>query len=119
MLMKMQISRIMLLPIAAILVLTMASCSPKGNASTAFWVRGNCDMCKATIEEGLNGTPGVATASYDLDAHMLHVDYDSTLIDVKGLHAACAAAGYETKEQPAVEQAYADLPKCCKKPADQ
>ncbi len=117
--MKTQISRLLLLPVTAVLLLTMASCSPKGNASTAFWVRGNCEMCKATIEEGLSGTPGVAAATYDLDAHMLHVDYDSTQINLKGLHAACAAVGYETKEQAAGEQAYAELPKCCKKPADQ
>jgi periplasmic mercuric ion binding protein len=97
----------------------LAGCGAQGNADAAFWVRGNCEMCKATIEDALHAQPGVASATYDLEAHTLHVRYDSTQITESKLHAACAGAGYETKVQPAQTQAYADLPKCCKKPADQ
>jgi periplasmic mercuric ion binding protein len=97
----------------------LTGCGKPYNASTEFWVRGNCDMCKATIEKAVNATDGVANASYDVDAHQLHVDYDSTKVNLAGLHAACASAGYETKNTPAIQAAYADLPVCCKKPEDQ
>jgi periplasmic mercuric ion binding protein len=109
---------VLLLPFL-VLASVWSGCSNKGNASTEFWVRGNCEMCKATIEGALAATPGVASAVYDLDAHTLHVDYDSTKVTISGLHAACAGAGYESKVQSAEPQAYANLPTCCKKPEDQ
>lgn len=108
-----------LLLAALSIVILLSGCGPKGNASTEFWVRGNCEMCKETIETAVKGTPGVAQAEYDLESHTLHVDFDSTKVNVSKLHAACAGAGYETKTTPAENEAYAELPKCCKKPADQ
>lgn len=89
-----------------------------GNSSAEFWVRSNCEMCKETIETALNNTDGVAHAELNLDNHMVKIDFDSTKVNVAGLHKACAGAGYETKETPAVETAYQDLPKCCKKMED-
>jgi copper chaperone CopZ len=76
-------------------------------------------MCEKTIETALNATEGVASADYDLGAHMLIVSYDSNAIGLEGLHHACASAGYETRLQPAVPAAYGALPKCCKKMSDQ
>jgi periplasmic mercuric ion binding protein len=109
---------LLLLPALATLV-WLPGCGAKGNASAEFWVRGNCEMCKATIEASLTANPGVAAADYQIETQTLHVDYDSTQVNLAGLHAACASAGYETKTQAAQEKAYAELPKCCKKPEDQ
>jgi copper chaperone CopZ len=111
--------KFLLLSMASLLLLLLAACSPKGNATTSFWVRGNCEMCEATIEKALGATPGVVQADYDLATHTLNVEYDSAQVAVDGLHKACAAAGYDTKLATATAQAYADLPKCCKKPEDQ
>lgn len=97
------------------LAIHLSGCTAKGNAHAEFWVRGNCDMCKETIEKALKGTKGVTEATYDLDAHTAIVDYDSSQVDVTGLHQACANAGYETKVSPASADAYEALPKCCKK----
>jgi periplasmic mercuric ion binding protein len=110
---------IIILLLGLSLATLLTACGPSGNASTSFWVRGNCDMCKETIEGAAKATPGVASAVYDLEAHMLQIDYDSTKVTIPQLHAACAGAGYDTKIQTAESEAYADLPKCCKKPADQ
>lgn len=107
------------LAMGSLLIVSLAGCGAKGNASTAFWVRGNCDMCKATIEKALSSTDGVASAGYDLAANTLQVEYDSTKVTVDGLHKACAKAGYDTKLVLADLGAYSDLPKCCKKPEDQ
>lgn len=96
----------------------LSGCGKPSNSSAEFWVRSNCEMCKETIETALNNTEGVAVAELNLDNHMIKIDFDSTKIDLQGLHKACANAGYETKEVAAIETAYQNLPKCCKKPED-
>lgn len=103
----------------ALLALLLGACTAKDSAHAEFWVRGNCEMCQATIEKALGGTPGVLSAKYDLDKHMAVVDYDSTKVTAAQLEAACAGAGYETKGAPAIATAYDALPKCCKRPEDQ
>lgn len=106
-----------ILPFVAILFL-LSSCGDSGNAQTEFWVRGNCDMCKENIETALNEVAGVASASYDLESHMANISYDSTKVIPGDLHQAIANAGYDTKEITAIQAAYDELPKCCKKPED-
>ncbi len=108
----------MLTILGSMLALSGCSAGATSNSSAEFWVRSNCEMCKETIETALNGTEGVAHAELNLDNHMIKVDFDSSKVDVAGLHKACASAGYETKETPHVETAYQDLPKCCKKMED-
>lgn len=95
------------------------SCSDAvANSETEFWVRGNCDMCRETIETALNSVEGVASASYDLENHQASVSFDSLKTNPAALEAAVAAAGYDTKDQQALPEAYTALPKCCKKPKD-
>lgn len=94
------------------------ACADQGNASVDFWVRGNREMCKKTIETALNAQVGVSSATYDVEAHTAHVRYDSTRITPAALHKACAAVGYETKVEAASVSAYDALPKCCKKVED-
>jgi copper chaperone CopZ len=103
---------------SASLFLVLVGCGPTGNASSEFWVRGNCNMCKSNIEEAVSAVKGVANVDYDLETNLVLVSYDSTQVDVNALHLACAGAGYDTKLEKAVAEAYEDLPKCCKKPAD-
>ena len=103
------------------LVLTMiiAGCTANvGNAEHEFWVRGNCDMCKATIETALSDVDGVASATYDLDNHAATVSYDSTKTSPEAFYTAVSEAGYDTRKEKAVVAAYQALPTCCKKPED-
>lgn len=98
----------------------LQSCSEtKANAETKFWVRGNCEMCKKTIETALNDVSGVAAASYNLAANEAVISFDSAQTDVDALHQAVANAGYETQSILADPGAYNDLPLCCKKKEDQ
>jgi len=98
----------------------LQSCSEtKANAETKFWVRGNCEMCKKTIETALNETSGVAAATYNLSANEAVISFDSTQIDIEALHKTVADAGYETQSTLADPGAYNDLPLCCKKKEDQ
>ena len=112
-------NRFFLLLLPIVIGLAMPACSSvSANSETEFWVRGNCDMCKKTIETALGDIEGVASADYDLDANVAKISFDSSLTDQSSLMNAVAAAGYETKTTAADPNAYEDLPKCCKKPED-
>ena len=47
-----------------------------GMAETSFGVRGNCGMCKTTIEKAANGVAGVANATWDVDQKKIDVSFD-------------------------------------------
>jgi mercuric ion binding protein len=80
----------------------------------AFGVRGNCGMCKSTIEKAAKGVEGVFKATWDVDKKNVEVSFDDTKTDVLSIHNAIAASGYDTEEVAGSEQAYKDLPGCCK-----
>ena len=42
----------------------------------SFGVRGNCGMCKNTIEKAANGVEGVASANWDVDKKKIDVSFD-------------------------------------------
>lgn len=82
-------------------------------AETTFGVRGNCGMCKKTIEKAANSVEGVASANWDIDLKKIDVTYDDTKTDDMAIHNAIAASGYDTDQVAGSEDAYKDLPKCC------
>ncbi|MEX0998176.1 MAG: heavy-metal-associated domain-containing protein [Flavobacteriaceae bacterium] len=82
-------------------------------AETTFGVRGNCGMCKRTIEEAANSLEGVATASWDVDRKKIHVSYDKEVVDEMKIHKAIAASGYDTDQIEGDAGAYEKLPECC------
>lgn len=99
------------------MALVQTACS-SANAESEFWVRGNCEMCKQTIETALTSVDGVSSAEYNLENNMASVAFDSAKVDEKKLSQAVANAGYDTKGFKASQAAYQELPKCCKKPED-
>ena len=44
----------------------------------SFGVRGNCGMCKSTIEKAAKGVGGVANANWDVDKKRIDVSFDDT-----------------------------------------
>ena len=85
-------------------------------ATTAisFGVRGNCGMCKRTIEKAANSVGGVMNAIWDVDQKKIAVSFDESKIDAMAIHTAIAASGYDTEKVAGNEVAYEDLPGCCK-----
>jgi copper chaperone CopZ len=79
----------------------------------SFGVRGNCGMCKTTIEKAANGVDGVAKASWDVDKKKIDVTFDDTKTEVMAIHNAIAASGYDTEKVSGSEEAYKNLPGCC------
>ena len=80
----------------------------------SFGVRGNCGMCKSTIEKAANSVEGVASANWDVDKKKIDVSFDDTKTDAMTIHKAIAASGYDTEKVAGNEEAYDGLPGCCK-----
>ena len=80
----------------------------------SFGVRGNCGMCKNTIEKAANGVEGVSKATWDVDKKKIDVSFNDTKTDAMAIHNAIAASGYDTEKVAGSEEAYKDLPGCCK-----
>ncbi|WP_147677778.1 heavy-metal-associated domain-containing protein [Algibacter pacificus] len=83
-------------------------------ADISFGVRGNCGMCKKTIEKAANKVEGVANATWDVDKKKIDVSFDDTKTDAMAIHNAIAASGYDTEKVAGSEEAYSNLPGCCK-----
>lgn len=82
-------------------------------AETSFGVRGNCGMCKKTIEKAATGIDGVTKAEWDKDKKKIDVAFDASKTNEMAIHKAIAASGYDTEKVAGDEAAYKDLPGCC------
>jgi mercuric ion binding protein len=83
-------------------------------AAISFGVRGNCGMCKATIEKAANVVEGVSKATWSVDEKKIDVSFDDSKTDAMAIHTAIAASGYDTEKVSGSEEAYENLPGCCK-----
>ncbi|MBU3822059.1 heavy-metal-associated domain-containing protein [Flavobacteriaceae bacterium XHP0103] len=81
--------------------------------TTSFGVRGNCEMCKKTIENAANGVEGVANADWNVEQKKIEVSFDGSKTNEMAIHKAIAASGYDTDKVLGNEQAYNGLPSCC------
>ncbi|QYJ69348.1 heavy-metal-associated domain-containing protein [Flavobacterium litorale] len=79
----------------------------------SFGVRGNCGMCKNTIEKSVNSVKGVTKANWDVEKKKIDVAFDETKTNAMAIHKAIAASGYDTEKVAGNEEAYKDLPGCC------
>ena len=118
-----------ILSVAVIMAIGVTSCKNKTNqkeetkteisnvvvsAHESFGVRGNCGMCKKTIEKAANSVTGVAMATWDVDKKKIEVSFDDSKTDLKTIHNAIASSGYDTEKVAGSEEAYNELPGCCK-----
>ncbi|HZW63757.1 MAG TPA: heavy-metal-associated domain-containing protein [Flavobacteriaceae bacterium] len=78
-----------------------------------FGVRGNCGMCKKTIEKAANSVDGVTRASWDKDKKKIDISFETSKTSEMAIHKAIAASGYDTDKIPGNEDAYKNLPNCC------
>ena len=78
----------------------------------SFGVRGNCGMCKTTIEKAALSVDGVEEASWSITSKILDVKTASNLDSIK-IHEAVANSGYDTELVLAVDENYNNLLGCC------
>ncbi|WP_010522577.1 heavy-metal-associated domain-containing protein [Aquimarina agarivorans] len=84
------------------------------STETTFGVRGNCGMCKSTIEKAANGIQGVSKAIWNVDKKKIDVSFDASKTNLDAIHNAISASGYDTDKVMGSESAYENLPACCK-----
>ena len=82
-------------------------------ASISFGVRGNCGMCKKTIEKAVNSLEGISKANWDVDKKKMDVSFDDSKTNEMAIHNAIAASGYDTEKVSADLDAYNGLAGCC------
>ena len=79
----------------------------------SFGVRGNCSLCKTTIEAAANSVEGVTIATWDVKKKKIEVSFDDTKTNAMAIHKAIAASGYDTEKVSGSDTAYQSLPDCC------
>ena len=77
-----------------------------------------CSACQHTITEGLKELEGVQTTYVNLNEEKVLVKYDKTRITLGDLKQTIGKLGYQAGDAPADEEAYNNLPGCCKLPED-
>ena len=78
-------------------------------------VKGNCGMCKTTIEKAVKDLDFVENAEWGIKTKILDVEFiDSVNFDLDALNSAINQSGYETMNTAADQTAYDGLPMCCK-----
>ena len=84
-----------------------------GNETT-FGVKGNCKMCKKTIETAALSLDGVHKAVWDVESKQIDLVYDDQLVELMTIHNTIANSGYSTELVDLNKEAYDNLPMCCK-----
>ena len=100
-----------ILSIAVAMLFAVTSFAQSTDAS--FGVRGNCEMCKATIEKAATSIAGVTKAVWDKENKKIDVSFDTSKTSVKDIETAIAGAGYDTENIKGSTEAYAALSGCC------
>ena len=80
---------------------------------TSFAVKGNCKMCKKTIETSAMSLDGVLKANWDVKTKQIDLVYDDQLVELMTIHNTIAASGYSTELVDLNQEAYDNLPLCC------
>jgi periplasmic mercuric ion binding protein len=75
-------------------------------------VWGNCDMCKKNIETAAKNA-GATSASWNTETKILAFSFNSGKSSNQKIQKAIAAAGYDTKDFTASDDAYNKLHFCC------
>jgi len=95
-------------------MMSVSSYAQNKNAKATIEVDGVCLMCKERIEKASIKTKGVKSAVWNVKTHELNLIYDERKTDLNTIQEGIAAAGHDTKEIIATEEAYATVHPCCK-----
>lgn len=100
--------------ILLIFILGLISCnSTSGSLKTeTFKVWGNCDKCKATIENAA-GLDGVKEKNWNVESTLMTVKFDTTLVTLDAIEQAIAKSGYDNDGYYGDDYAYGKLEACC------
>ena len=85
------------------------------SADYSIGVKGNCGMCKFTIEQAVKDLDFVKKAEWGIKSKILDITFENSKIyNLDILNKAINDSGYETMNSTANQTAYDNLPGCCK-----
>lgn len=76
-------------------------------------VRGNCEECKARIENAAD-IKGVKLCLWNEDTQVATITYKTDKVSKEQIEKAIAASGHDAGQVKANDKSYAKLPSCCK-----
>lgn len=103
----------MILCFAFMMAIGITTSFAQETTNATFGVRGNCGMCKSTIEKSGNTVDGLETIVWDGIKKEVSVSFDNTKTTIEAIHKAIANSGYDTDKVPGNEESYKNLPGCC------
>ena len=103
-----------MLSLIALAVLSITMVFAQTGKKEKFKVAGNCDMCEKRIEEAAKSVNGIFSADWDKETKILVVVFDTLQTGINKVHTALAEAGHDTEVHKAIDEAYFELPGCCK-----
>ena len=94
---------------------TISEVSTEMQSDYSIGVKGNCGMCKTTIEKAVKELDFVVEAEWGIQSKILDVKFNNpTNFDINELYTAITESGYETMNTTASQGSYDALPMCCK-----
>ncbi|MCX7729351.1 MAG: cation transporter [Bacteroidia bacterium] len=78
-----------------------------------LYVKGNCQQCKERIESAID-VKGVKFAEWNKKTKILSVSYKPSVISIEDIKARILKVGHDVDSLKADENAYQQLPECCK-----
>ena len=75
---------------------------------------GDCEECKTHIETTTKAVEGVVSADWDVETKELTVAFDDEKTTLENIEKALAKAGNDTPNFKATDEAYGQLPECCR-----
>jgi mercuric ion binding protein len=92
---------------------TQAQEKKNKNAKYEFEVNGNCESCQKRIEKAAFSVPGVKSATWSAEDHVLKLIINEEKCSVLDVKKAVAKAGHDTADVKAEATVYDKLPGCC------
>jgi mercuric ion binding protein len=79
----------------------------------SFSVKGNCLMCKTTIENSVKSLKGISSFKWNPTKQLVIVKFDPEVITLAEIQKAVASSGYDTPIFKATDEDYDNLHHCC------
>jgi len=79
----------------------------------SFSVKGNCLMCKKTIENSVKSLKGISSFKWNPTKQLVKVKFDPEVITLEEIQKAVASSGYDTPIFKATDADYDNLHHCC------
>ena len=94
---------------------TISDISTEMQSDYSIGVKGNCGMCKTTIEKAVKELDFVVEAEWGIQSKILDVKFNNpSNFDINKFNTAITESGYETMKTTANQTSYDALPMCCK-----